>query len=360
MFFNRRNHIAVIITVALALLIAPAIDGRRRTSKEVRRDRQKTEQQISSTKNKISANDKETSRQLNRLNLLNANIELRADTIRAIQQRIDSVNVSINRLNDSIAVLTERSQKLKDTYAHTLRTVRARRQSMNDISFIFSSKSFSQAWRRMRYLGEIAKTSTRQARQVKIATDNLALARNSLDSLKAAHTQSLAALNTAQNSMQKERAKADVLVADLRKESKSLQRELRRRRDQAAALDRELNRVIVRKYARPRPVVLPRKKPDARLRKSAVLRKNVLPKKKHARMPRPRLRQLLQRKRPRKNRPKNRSSPPNPSLPSRLRLKRLSPRSKHPRPLMNLRHAPRPTASCPAHSLPTRANCSSR
>ncbi len=244
MFFNRRNHIAVIITVALALLIAPAIDGRRRTSKEVRRDRQKTEQQISSTKNKISANDKETSRQLNRLNLLNANIELRADTIRAIQQRIDSVNVSINRLNDSIAVLTERSQKLKDTYAHTLRTVRARRQSMNDISFIFSSKSFSQAWRRMRYLGEIAKTSTRQARQVKIATDNLALARNSLDSLKASHSRSLAALNTAQNSMQKERAKADVLVADLRKESKSLQRELRRRRDQAAALDRELNRVI--------------------------------------------------------------------------------------------------------------------
>ncbi len=241
---NSRSHIAVIITIVAALLVAPAIDGRRRTSKEVRRDRQKTEQQISSTKSKISANDKETSRQLNRLNLLNANIELRADTIRAIQQRIDSVNGCIDRLNDSIAVLTERSQKLKDTYAHTLRTVRARRQSMNDISFIFSSKSFSQAWRRMRYLGEIAKTSTRQARQVKIATDNLALARTSLDSLKISHTRSLVALNAAQNSMQKERAKADVLVAGLRKESKSLQRELRRRRDQAAALDQELNRVI--------------------------------------------------------------------------------------------------------------------
>lgn len=241
---NSRNHIAVIITIVAALLVAPAIDGRRRTSKEVRRDRQKTEQQISSTKSKISANDKETSRQLNRLNLLNANIELRADTIRAIQQRIDSVNARIDRLNDSIAVLTERSQKLKDTYAHTLRTVRARRQSMNDISFIFSSKSFSQAWRRMRYLGEIAKTSTRQARQVKIATDNLAQARIGLDSLKVSHSRSLAALNAAQNSMQKERASANELVAGLRKESKSLQRELRRRRDQAAALDQELNRVI--------------------------------------------------------------------------------------------------------------------
>lgn len=239
-----RNKLIVITTLAIAVLLAPMADGRRRTSKDVKRDRQKTEQQITKTKKQISQNDKETARQLNRLNLLNATMEHRADTIRGIEAEIDSVNSQIRKLNDSIAVLSARSAALKTNYAKTLRTMHARRQSMNDISFIFSAKSFGQAWRRMRYLREIASTSTRQAKQISIATSSLAQARERLDSLKAEHSSVLADLNTAQATMQRERTVADKLVVDLRKQGKSLKRELDRRREQAQALDKELNRIV--------------------------------------------------------------------------------------------------------------------
>lgn len=242
--FTNHTFRFIFITLIAALLLAAPADARKRTSRDVRRDRQKTEQQISKTQKQISENDKETARQLNRLNLINANISLRADTIRGIQARIDSVDADIKKLNDSISVLSERSQALRANYAKTLRTMRSRRQAMSDITFIFSAKSFSQAWRRIRYLREIAKTSTRQAKQIKAASERLAAARQQLDALKAEHTSSLTSLNIAQANMTKERASADKLVAGLRQQGKSLNRELSRRRRQAADLERELNKVI--------------------------------------------------------------------------------------------------------------------
>ena len=163
---------AIVTLMAVLLSLSPA-DGRKRSSKDVKRERQKTEQQIARTREQIKQNDKETSRQLNRLNSLKANMALTGDTIRIIRARLDSVNSQIATVNDSIAVLSARTRALKTNYAKSLQTMRTRRQGMSDLSFVFSAKSFSQAWRRLRYLREIAKSSTRQAKKIKEATARL-------------------------------------------------------------------------------------------------------------------------------------------------------------------------------------------
>ena len=234
---------AIVTLMAVLLSLSPA-DGRKRSTKDVKRERQKTEQQIARTREQIKQNDKETSRQLNRLNSLKANMALTGDTIRIIRARLDSVNSQIATVNDSIAVLSARTRALKTNYAKSLQTMRTRRQGMSDLSFVFSAKSFSQAWRRLRYLREIAKSSTRQAKKIKEATARLEEARQRLDALKAVHATALARLNSTQAKMATEQKDADKLVADLRTQGKSLTRELERRREQARKLAAELDRVI--------------------------------------------------------------------------------------------------------------------
>lgn len=234
---------AIVTLMAVLLSLSPA-DGRKRSSKDVKRERQKTEQQIARTREQIRQNDKETSRQLNRLNSLKANMALTGDTIRIIRARLDSVNRQIATVNDSIAVLSARTRALKTNYAKSLQTMRTRRQGMSDLSFVFSAKSFSQAWRRLRYLREIAKSSTRQAKKIKEATVRLEEARQRLDALKAVHATALGRLNSTQAKMATEQKDADKLVADLRTQGKSLTRELERRREQARKLAAELDRVI--------------------------------------------------------------------------------------------------------------------
>ena len=236
----------LLILLASIVVLVAAVDAgaRKRTSKDVKRDKQKTEQQIARTKQQIKDNDLETGRQLDRLQSIKANMALRGDTIAAIRQRLDSVNTAISTLNDSIKVLEARSASLKTSYAKTLRTIRSRRQGMSDMAFVFSAKSFGQAWRRIRYLREIAASAARQARRVEEASAKLVEARKELDVLKSTHSAALNRLNTAQNAMRTEQLVADKLVKNLRSQGKSLTRELDRRKRQAQELQRELDRII--------------------------------------------------------------------------------------------------------------------
>lgn len=239
-----RRIILLILVSLLAVSVALDAAPRRRTSRDVKRDKQKTEQEIARTRKRIQDNDRETGRQLDRLQTIEANMALRSDTIGNLQLRLDSVNNAIAALNDSIGHLELRSAALKASYARTARAIRTRRQGMNDMAFIFSARSFAQAWRRMRYLREIAGSAERQARQVEAAQKQLLEARTRLDALKATHSTSLSRLNTAQNALRSEKLAADKLVKNLRAQGKSLSRELDRRRRQAQELQRELDRII--------------------------------------------------------------------------------------------------------------------
>lgn len=241
----RRALIIILAPLVIALTLGAAAP-RKRSSKDVRRDRQRTEQQISRTKGQIKKNEDETRRQLNRLTSLEARIALKNDTIGRLSVRIDSLDARIRRMNDSIDLLSKKSAQLKSSYARALRAIRSRRQGMSDMAFIFSAESFGQAWRRMRYLRETARFNTVQARRVEEASKELTAAREHLDMLKRDQTATLGRLSASRSRLAGERADADALVASLRREGKSLSRELKRRRDQAAALDRELNRVIER------------------------------------------------------------------------------------------------------------------
>lgn len=233
-----------VIALALALGAGGGMLSAKRTSKDVKRDKQKTEKQIAQTKKQIAANDRETGRQLSRLQAIKADIALRGDTIEMLRARLDSVGAAIDAMNDSISLLETRETALKANYGRTLRAIRSRRQGMSDISFVFSSASFTQAWRRLGYLREVAKTSTKQARQLASAKEAIAAARESLEALRAQQTAALIRQNTVQTALRTEQTSADNLIKNLKKQGKSLQRELDKRNRQAQELNRELDKIV--------------------------------------------------------------------------------------------------------------------
>lgn len=238
------KRIPLIIIIALAVIAGSGVYAAKRTSKDVKRDKQNTEKQIAQTKKQIAQNDRETSRQLSRLQSIKADIALRGDTIAMLRARLDSVNAAIGVMNDSIDRLEAREKALKATYGQTLRTIRSRRQGMSDMSFVFSAESFGQAWRRMRYLREVAKSGSKQARHLASAKDDIASARASLLVLRDEQAANLGRQNDVQTTLKTEQASADNIIKNLKKQGKSLQRELEKRNKQAQALNRELDKII--------------------------------------------------------------------------------------------------------------------
>ena len=240
---SRAKWLAAIALIA-AVAIADCALAKQRTSKEVKREKQKTEKQIAQTKKQIDENDRETGRQLKRLESIKADIALRGDTIEMLRAKLDSVNGAISEMNDSIERLEFRETALRDNYARSLRAIRSRRQSMNDLSFIFSAPTFSQAWRRVRYLREVAKSSTKQARQIAKAKRDVDKAREELDGLRHKQSSALGRHRAVQNTLRTEQASADNIIKNLKKQGASLQRELEKRNRQAQSLERELDKIV--------------------------------------------------------------------------------------------------------------------
>ena len=243
----RRVAIILLCLISIGLITIGA--ERRRSSKDVRRERQQTEEQIIQTRTRISKNEQETSRQLNKLNALKANIALRADTIRTLNKKIAIINKSIKVLSDSIEFLELYAEKLRRSHGSTLRTMRTRRQCADDLAFVFSAETFSQVWRRISYLRQVADASARRTVHIKDATSRLSASREKLTLIKDTLQISLTQVQHTQNALNDERADANILVKSLRRKGKELNRELQRRCDQAEALDRELEKAIEREIA---------------------------------------------------------------------------------------------------------------
>ncbi len=259
----------VVILICVLSLAAMSTEARRRSSEDVRRDRDRAEQQISQTEEKISKNADETRRQLNRLNSIKATLEQRADTIRQLNQKIVEANNAIALISDSLVLLDDNLAKLRRSYGATLRSMRTRRQGVSDLAFVFSAETFSQAWRRLNYMGEVADASAERAKNIKHTMDGLERSRQRLAAAKETLQTSLAQLQATQNMLNEERADANILVKSLRRKGGDLNRELERRRRQADDLNSELERIVDQEIAEAVERERLRKAEEERLRKEA-------------------------------------------------------------------------------------------
>lgn len=240
----------VVIICVIATLLSVGIGGyARRSRQQVNRDRRNTEQRAAQTRQQLRENQQQISQALNEYNSLRSAIELHGDTIAALRRQTDSVNRAINRLNDSISALEQNISRLRANYGQTLRNLRTRRQTMSDWAFIFSAGSFGQAWSRYRYLKEIAEGTTRRATHLRNENNRLQAGRARLESLQESLQQSLIAQQRVQTALRAEQTEADNVLRDLRRDQRALNDELKRRQQQIANLDKELNDIIAQEAA---------------------------------------------------------------------------------------------------------------
>ncbi len=240
-----------LLLISVAILTAVMVSAARpRSAKNIKKERQETTQKIKETSRKIDVNTRETSRQLNKLNSLNADIREQVKSIRQMQHSLDSVNRSIRELNDSIRTLNRELDYLRDKYAEAVRKISSHRGSMDKLTFLFSSESFTQAYRRMRYLEQFSRWKSRKSEEIKQLKTEVEKRRERMSVLKEARRKSLSEMKLAREELQTTREATSHVVADLKKEGKALKAFLKKKEKEAKALDDELERLIAEEQRR--------------------------------------------------------------------------------------------------------------
>jgi len=185
-------------------------------------------QELEQTKKNKSAN-------LNQLVLINKKINKREQLINAIEEEVGDIDGQINNLSDTIFKVTKNLANLKDEYARIIYSTYRNRGAFNRLMFIFSSRNFNQAYKRLKYLKQYteyrkAQVKSISAAQIALAYKKLEFEKRKSSKLTLKHTQ-----EQERNLLASEKSQKDAKIKNLTSQEKKL---LVKLRDNEVALNK--------------------------------------------------------------------------------------------------------------------------
>lgn len=278
---NHHNLRHISFCMAAAMLIAAATaEGapkkKKRTIESVKTEQTQTKREIKETGKKLNDNKRETERGLVELNRLrNQSQELKFE-ISSRQTTLDSLNKQISIVEDSVNKLDKRIDALREAYIVSLRRTQGHHRTSDKIAFLFSAKTFKEAYRRFRYLGEFSDWQKSRTRELKSEMQLLDQRRKRLSEYQNQRMLEVSRLSADRQQLDAKESETATLVASLKAKGGELQKLLQQKEAKAQALDRELDKLIAAEQARierERAEKLRREQEAAKKRKEAAERK---------------------------------------------------------------------------------------
>ena len=221
-----------------------------RTADKIKKEQTAAQRRITETTDRLNTTGAALKRQLNSLNSLNADIRQQDETVSRLRSRIDSIGGAITATSDSITILETRLEDMRKAYANALRRMQPSAGYMNALAFIFSSKSFSEAYSRLRYLNRFSEWRQRRAADIQNAIEDVSQQRQHLTGLRHNQDKAYRQAEEARRKLAQQQGESEQMVQNLRKQDSQLRAELARQKKQAQALDRELDRLIAAEQER--------------------------------------------------------------------------------------------------------------
>lgn len=214
------------------------------TSADVRRQQESTNREITRTREQIRLNEKEVSSKLSQLSALGDQIATGKKKVAASQLEVNKLEAELGSLQSSIDAEKRQLNRLRAEYLSAVKKMRAKRKQSSVLAFIFSSGSFNEAMRRMRYLRQFSKWRENKSAEIEGRVAELHKQTELLARTKTLHDKALAENVAAQSALQKQYAAQDAIVVELKKNGQALRQHLARKQSEANALKNRVSALI--------------------------------------------------------------------------------------------------------------------
>ena len=178
--------------------------------------------------------------------------------VEAVQLKMDRqdalirlTNRQINRLNQEISLNLRNIEQLrtelvtlKKDYGDMVVAARKNQSTRNRLMFLLSSESFWQAYKRMAYIKQYAAYRKQHGEQIAEKTKTLQQYTNNLVAQRKDKERLIRENRDAQKALDTVRARQNNLVQQHKRKEKSYAAQIRKKQQQQASIDREINRLI--------------------------------------------------------------------------------------------------------------------
>lgn len=203
---------------------------------ELQRRQQAAQAEIAETRRKIQENERQVSRNLAELGKLQGDIEIAKKQVAATRNQVTTLQNRIGTLEGKIAQGDKEVARMRGEYLKAVKAVRKRKGSNSTLAYIFSSKSFGEARRRMRYLREFSEWRKQQTDEIQNELNVLNRERAALAQSRDMYGKALARNVTAQKQLETQYGKQDAIVVQLKANGSALKTHLAQKQQEANAL----------------------------------------------------------------------------------------------------------------------------
>lgn len=241
------KKIFIILTISL---LSISMFGQTKQIDKLREQQKVILEDIKNTNKLFLDVKKQTTTILQRINLINKQIDSRKKMMALQNQEIQELSLELKRIELEINQLGEDLKDRKDSYAKAIRTLQSNRSSQNEMFFILSGKSFGESLRRMQYIKEYSKWRKTQANDIKKKNEELNKKKLDFEKAKEDRLIALKALEDEQKKLREEENIRQAEIKESRGKQSELQKSLRNKEQQAKKMDAEIERMIREEIAR--------------------------------------------------------------------------------------------------------------
>lgn len=230
------------IKILLVFLSCSSLMAQSRSELQKRKKQLIEEIQLSNEVLQRTQKDKDLS--YHQLKTLKQKIDIRSQLIRTIQKEVGYIKEEIELSQRQNVLLANELDTLKVEYAYLVKQAYKSSRHFNRILFLFSSRDFQQAYKRLSYIRQISKYRQLQANEISAKQEELEKSILVLEKQKAIKQNLIDNKRVENQLLTQEQSQQSVSLAALSQKEKELKKALEAKKKKRKQIQAEIERII--------------------------------------------------------------------------------------------------------------------
>lgn len=212
--------------------------------RKLQSERANLQREMNENSRKLSTTQRNVSSGLAHLQVINGQISDQQRVVNGIRHDLDTLNRSIGRHESELQVLERQLTECKRRYARGIVYLFRNRLTQNKLMFIFSSRNFSEMYRRIRYVQEYTRYQRAQGLAIAEREAVIRGKREQLSTERGAKNNLLARGKEQQSKLENQQREQQQVVDDLNRQQRELQATIAAQQARHSALNNQIDRLI--------------------------------------------------------------------------------------------------------------------
>ena len=228
----------------IAVFLGLSLVSQAQTKEELQRQRVLLQDQIDLASTILAKTASTRQASINELETLNQKIKAREQLISTMDRQIRNIDRSIAKKEQEIIALNARVDSLKSDYAQLIKLAQRQQTPTDQILFILSAKSFSQAAKRLQYFKDMASFRAQQVAQIAETQEALAQEKEALIVQKAEKVTIQQAQQGEKLALLADANEQQETVQELKSKESELKSDIQKKQREVQQLEQQIKRII--------------------------------------------------------------------------------------------------------------------